>query len=119
MAKMPDAVDGKVTLEWLVRGQVALFRSHLEPFVRPAPINGACVVHVYSPTSCEIKGMVAGNMGKDMIRGYRTVVRMLANEGYTGVMLEVFDQEGTPHAWLDGKRQIAQKPGDSEALQSF
>lgn len=104
MAGMPDAVDGKITLEWLVRGAVALFRSHLEPFTEPAPIDGACVVHVYSPTSCEIKGMVSGGMGAGkMISGYRTVCRMMAEQGYTGVRLEVFDNKGGSRVWVDGK----------------
>jgi hypothetical protein len=105
---MPDAVEGHVTMEWLVRGAVALFRSHTAPFEKPAPIDGACVVHVDSPTACEIKGMVSGGMGKDkMIRGYRTVVRMMAQQGYSGVRLEIFDENGKSHVWIDGKREIA------------
>lgn len=110
MARMPDAVDGCVTMEWLVMGVVALFRSHTEPFEKPAPIDGACVVHVESPSSCEIKGMVSGGMGKDkMIRGYRTICRMMAEQGYTGVKMEVFDESGNSHVWIDGKRQIGLK----------
>lgn len=112
MAVMPDAVDGNITLEWLVKGSVALFRSHTAPFERPAPIDGACVVHIDSPTSCEIKGMVSGGMGKDkMISGYRTVCRMMAEQGYSGVKLEVFDGHGGSRVWIDGKRQNAQKTG--------
>ena len=108
MAKPPDLVDGNVTLEWLVKGSVALFRSHTAPFERPAPIDGACVVHIDSPTSCEIKGMVSGGMGKDkMISGYRKVVRMMAAQGYSGVKLEIFREDGTSAVWIDGKRQIA------------
>lgn len=106
MAKMPDAVDGNVTLEWLVMGAVALFRSHLKPFTRPAPIDGAWVVHVYSRQSCEIKGMVSGGMGPGkMIRGYRAVCRMMAEQGYSGVKLEIFDESGKSRVWIDGKRQ--------------
>lgn len=106
MAKMPDVVDGCVTLEWLVRGAVALFRSHTAPFEKPAPIDGACVVHIDSPKACEIKGMVSSGMGKDkMISGYRAVCRMMADQGYTGVRMEIIDEHGNSHVWIDGKRQ--------------
>ena len=110
MAKMPDAAEGCVTMEWLVKGAVALFRSHTAPFDKPAPIDGACVVHIDSPASCEIKGMVSGGMGRDkMLSGYRAVCRMMAEQGYSGVKLEVFDGSGKSRIWIDGKRQIAQK----------
>jgi len=113
MAKPPDLVDGNVTMEWLVKGAVALFRSHTTQFEKPAPLDGACIVHIDSPTSCEIKGMVSGGMGKDkMILGYRKVVRMMAEQGYSGVKLEIFDENGSSRVWIDGKRQIAQKAGD-------
>jgi len=108
MARMPDAIEGSVTLEWLVRGAVALFRSHTAPFETPAPIDGACVVHVYSPTSCEIKGMVSGGMGRNkMLSGYRTVVHMMGEQGYSGVRLEIFDDKGNSRVWIDGKRQAS------------
>lgn len=94
MAKMPDAVEGNVTLEWLVKGVVALFRSHTTQFEKPDSIDGACVVHIDSPTSCEIKDMVSGGMDYlKMITGYRKVIKMLASPRYTRVKLEVFKDE--------------------------
>ena len=106
--RWPDAIDGTITLEWIVKGKVGIFRSHLKPFSGPAPINGACVVEVYSATSYEIKALVA-TMGNDLMRGYRTLVRIMEKEGFTGPRIERFDMEGNASVIIDGKRQIAQK----------
>lgn len=109
--KWPDAVDGKITLEWLEPGKIAMFRSHVKPFNGPAPLNGVCIAHVYSPTSYEIKGLVA-DMGKEMIRGYRSLVRMMEKEGFTGPRIEQYDESGNVTVIVDGKRieaEIAQK----------
>lgn len=103
MSKWPDAVEGKITLEWIVKGTCGIFRWHKEPFVRPAPTIGSCVVHVYSPTSYEIKALTA-DMGKEMIQGYRMLVSIMAREGYTGARIERYDEDGNGTVIVDGKR---------------
>jgi hypothetical protein len=112
--RWPDAVDGKITLEWVVKGKCGIFRWHKEPFNGPAPIIGACFVEVYSPTSYEIKALVA-SMGKELIKGYRSLVSIMEKEGYTGPRIERYSESGDGTVIVDGKRieaEIAQKTGN-------
>jgi hypothetical protein len=103
---MPDAVKGCVTMEWLEQGKVALFRSHLKEFSGPAPYDGVCVVQVHATDSCEIKGMLSLDMGREkMLTGYRAVCGMMKEQGYTGVRMETVDEDGNLHVWVDGKRK--------------